>query len=132
MCERELKTEQKLQYIDPHSYGHQRCVFLVLLMLNRKPRGSAFCTTSCHQLSLPPSCHQLSLPHLVTNSSDLQLNRVSQGPFLPGGGFLYHILSLTRLISNSSALQLVLTELYNSSIAHSIFGMACLIVIKRK
>ena len=39
----------------PHSYGHQRCVFLVLLMLNRRPGGSAFCwvlafsTTSCHQ-----------------------------------------------------------------------------------
>ena len=45
----------ELQYIDPHSYGHQHWVFLVLLMLNRRPRGSAFCwvlafsTTSCHQ-----------------------------------------------------------------------------------
>ena len=54
-CERELETEQRLQYIDPYSYGHQRCVFLVLLMLNRRPGGSAFCwvlafsTTSCHQ-----------------------------------------------------------------------------------
>ena len=48
-----------LQHIDPHSYGHQRCVFLVLLLLNRRLRGSAFCW--------------LSLPHLVTNSSDLQL-----------------------------------------------------------
>ena len=38
-CERELETEQKLQYFDPHSYGRQRCVFLVLLMLNRRPRG---------------------------------------------------------------------------------------------
>ena len=28
--ERELETEQRLQHIDPHSYGHQRCVFLVL------------------------------------------------------------------------------------------------------
>ena len=29
-CERELETEQKLQHFDPHSYGRQRCVFLVL------------------------------------------------------------------------------------------------------
>ena len=35
--ERELETEQKLQYFDPHSYGRQCCVFLVLLMLNRRP-----------------------------------------------------------------------------------------------
>ena len=45
----------ELQYIDPHSYGRQRYVFLVLLMLNWRPGGSAFCwvlafsTTSCHQ-----------------------------------------------------------------------------------
>ncbi len=26
VCEREFETEQRLQYIDPHSYGHQRCV----------------------------------------------------------------------------------------------------------
>ena len=38
-CERELETEQKLQYFDSHSYGRQRCVFLVLQMLNRTPRG---------------------------------------------------------------------------------------------
>ena len=70
----------------------------------------------------------------------------SRGPLLPGGGFLYHILSPTSLLSNSiggpegpfcwvvafsttSCLQLlrsptnwllVFTELYNSSIAHSI------------
>ena len=73
-------------------------------MLSRRPGGSAFCW--------------LSLPHLVTNSSDLQLSRESQRPLLPGGGFLYHILSLTHLISNS--LISWLTELYNSSIAHSI------------
>ena len=38
-CERELETEQKLQYSDSHSYGHQRCVFLVLLMLKPNPWG---------------------------------------------------------------------------------------------
>ena len=49
----------ELQHFDPHSYGHQRCVFLVLLMLNRRPGGSAFCW--------------LSLPYLVSNSPYLQL-----------------------------------------------------------
>ena len=98
----------------------------------------------------------LSLPHLVSNSSDLQLvsgapkapsarrwlsplHLISNfsGPQLTGGPegpfrlvwLPYHILSPTPLLP-------VFTELYNSSIvhsiAHSIFGMACLIVIKRK
>ena len=50
------ETEQKLQYYDLHSYGHQRCVLLVLQMLKRRPRGSALCwmmaffTASYHQL----------------------------------------------------------------------------------
>ena len=50
---------------------------------------------------------RLSLPHLVTKLSDLQTGL--QTNWLP-----------------------VYTELYNSSIAHSIFWMACLIVIKWK
>ena len=101
------------------------------------------------------------------------LNRGSRGPHLPGAGFLYHILSPTLRFPNSiggpegpfcwvlafsttSCLQTlrspktnwlpVFTELYNSSIAHSIsphnwpsecvtsavFGRAYLIVIERK
>ena len=81
-----------------------------------------------------------------------------EGPFCWVVGFLYRISSPTHLISNSlwgsedplcravafsttSCLRLlwsptrwlpVSTKLYNSSIAHSIFGMAYLIVIKRK
>ena len=56
------------------------------LLLNRGPGGHfcwvvAFSTASCHQ--------RVS-----------KLNRGSQRPLLPGGGFLYHILSLTHLISN--------------------------------
>ena len=51
VCEREMETEQNCHILTPHSYGHQHCVFLVLLMLE----GPAFCwvlafsTTSCHQ-----------------------------------------------------------------------------------
>ena len=77
----------ELQHIDHHSYGHQRCVFLLLLMLNLRPGGSAFCW--------------LSLPHLVTNFSGLQLSRGSRGP-LPLGWWL----SLPHLVSNSYDLQL--------------------------
>ena len=69
----------ELQYINPHSYSHQRCVFLLLLMLNRRPEGPAFCWVL------------FSLAHLVTNGSGLQTHR------LP-----------------------IFTELYKSSITHSI------------
>ena len=86
----------ELQYIDPHSYGHQRCVFLVRLMLNRKPGGSL--------------CW-LSLLHLISNFSGPQLIRVPEGPF----GLAW--LSLPHLISNlaPTVWLFVLTELYNSA-----------------
>ena len=73
----------ELQYIDPNSYGRQRCVFLVLQMLNRKPSGPALCwmmaffTASYQQLLWTPNQSEapspfglvwLSLPHLVYNS----------------------------------------------------------------
>ena len=82
-CERELETEQKLQYFDLHSYGRQRCIFLVLQMLNRRPQGPlcwvlAFFTASYQQLLWSPNSIGvpegplgrvwLSLPHLVYNS----------------------------------------------------------------
>ena len=79
-----------LQYIDPHSYGRQRCVFLVLLMLNWRPRGPALCwmmaffTASYHQLVWSPN--SIGIP---------------EGP-KARCGFPYHISSITRLISNSS------------------------------
>ena len=76
----------ELQYIDPHSYGHQRCVFLVLLMLNRRP-GCPLCWLSLLHLTTkwsgpqtpswvrraPSAGWWLSLPHLVSNSSVLLL-----------------------------------------------------------
>ena len=86
----------------PHSYGRQRCVFLVLLTLNRRPWGPlcwvmAFFTASYLQpLWIPTQSGApspfglvwLSLPHLVYNS--------------------VRSLTATNLTS-------VLTELYNSS-----------------
>ena len=68
VCERELETEQNCNILTPHSYGHQRCVFLVLLMLNRTPGGSAFC------LVLTFSSHILS-------PTGLQTHWGSRGPF---------------------------------------------------
>ena len=82
----------------PHSYGHQRCVFLVLLMLNRRPGGSAFCW-------------------VLAFSTTFYLRRLwsltqSEAPRAPSAwrGFSYHISSLTPTVW-----LLVLTELYNSS-----------------
>ena len=84
----------ELQYIDPHSYGLQRCVFLVLQrLLNRRPRG--------------PLCW-FSLLHLISNFSGPQLIRGSKSPLDLVWHSLPNLDSITRLIS-------VLTELYNSS-----------------
>ena len=81
-CERELETEQKLQYFDPHSYGRQRCVFLVL-------QG---CSTG------GPGAHSagwwLSLLLLISNFSGPQLIRAPRAPSA-WRGFFYHILSAT-------------------------------------
>ena len=65
----------KLKYFDPHSYGRQRCVFLVLLMLNQRPWDLlcwvlAFFTASYQQLLWSPNSIGrvwLSLPNLVYN-----------------------------------------------------------------
>ena len=78
-CERKLETEQRLQYIDPHSCGHQLCVFLVL-------QG---CSTG------------------------------GSGAHSAGCYSLYRILSPNSPISKTNCLP-VFTELYNSSVAHSI------------
>ena len=115
----------ELQYIDPHSYGRQCCVFLVLQGCSTGGPGA--------QLSAE---RWLSLPHLVTNGSP-KLHQGSHEPLQPGMpfpttsyqqllwtptqlgpprapsarcGFPYHISSLTPTVWFS-----VLTELYNSS-----------------
>ena len=78
----------ELQYIDPYSYGHQRCVFLVL---------QGCCSTG------GPGAHSAGFLYCILSSTGLvlKLHQESQGPLLLGGGFPYHILSLTCLISNS-------------------------------
>ena len=59
----------ELQYIDPHSYGHQRCVFLVL-------QG---CSTGGPGAQLFAGWW-LSLLHLITNWSP-KFHRAPEGPF---------------------------------------------------
>ena len=76
----------ELQHINPHSYGHQRCVFLVLQGcstggLGAQPLWDMFSfqhlltNWSANSIGVPkaPSAGWwLSLPHPVSNSSDLQ------------------------------------------------------------
>ena len=78
------------------------------------------------------------IPTLMAISVSFPLSRAAQ-PEAWGAHSAECRLSLPHLVTNGSALQTlqtnrlpVFTELYNSSIDHSIFGMACLIVIKRK
>ena len=100
----------------PHSYGHQRCVFLVLLMLNRRPGGSAFCwvlafsTTSC----LPQGPLRPDMAFPTTSYQQLLWTPTHQGSKGPlRRAFSTTSCLLTRLIYNSWLL--VLTELYISS-----------------
>ena len=66
----------ELQYVDPHSYGRQHCVFLVLQGCSTGGPGA--------QLS---AGWWLSLLHLISNFSGPQLNRGPQGPLRPGMAF---------------------------------------------
>ena len=77
----------ELQYIDPHSYGHQRCVFLVLLC----------CSTG------GPGAHSAGFLYCILSLIGLvpKLHRWSRGPLLLVGGY-----SLPRLVSNLSDIQL--------------------------
>ena len=109
------RTEQK--HIDPHSYGHQRCVFLVLHCCSTGGPGAQLSAECCFHYSIISTT--LLIPKLVWPPKTLW---------------------------SPNWLTSCLTELYNSSIAHSIsphnwplecvtsavFGMACLIVIERK
>ena len=79
----------ELQHIDPHSYGHERCAFLVL-------QG---CSTRGLGAQLSAECW-LSLPHLVTNFWSPKLTGGSWGSLLLGGGFLYHIFAPTSGLQN--------------------------------
>ena len=88
-CERVLETEQKLQYFDPHSYGRQRCVFLVLLMLNRRPRGPlcwvlAFFTASCQHLLWTPTHQGFPRAPLVGCGFPYHISTITPSPALTG------------------------------------------------
>ena len=78
----------ELKYFDPHSYGHQRCVFLVL-MLNLRPWGPL-----CWVLAFFTASYQ----HLLWTPT----HQASQGPLWPGVAFPISSYS----VSNSTATQL--------------------------
>ena len=94
-----VRDRTELQYIDPHSYSRQRCVFLVLQGCSTGSPGA--------QLS---AGWWLSLLHLISNFSGPQLIRARSAP-LAWRGFPYY----TCLYNSNSLWLLVLTELYNSS-----------------
>ena len=60
--------QTELQYIDPHSYGHQHCAFLIL-------QGCSTGGPWAHSTECGPS-----LPYLVSNSSYLQLTDFLSSP----------------------------------------------------
>ena len=78
----------ELKYFDPHSYGRQRCVFLVLLILNRRPWGPL-----CWVLAFFTASYQ----HLLWNPNTIGFPRAPSA----GCGFPYHISS--NYVSNSTA-----------------------------
>ena len=88
----------ELKYFDPHSYGRQCCVFLVLPMFNRRPwaYSAGWSATSYQQLLR--SLNSIGVPKAPSAWC----------------GFPYHISSITPFPTgwNSNS---VLTELYNSS-----------------
>ena len=90
-----------LQYIDPHSYGRQRCIFLVL-------QG---CSTGGPGAQLFAGWW-LSLLHLITNWSP-KLHRGSGGSLRPDVAFL--TTSCLRRLWSPTVWLPVLTELYDSS-----------------
>ena len=115
----------ELQYLDPHSYGRQRCVFLVLqgYSTGGTEAHSAGCGLSLPHLVTngspntvggsegPFGREWLSLPHLISNFSGPQLIRGSKGRF----GLVWPSLPHLVYNSNINCLTSVLTELYNSS-----------------
>ena len=117
VCERGLETEPRLQRIDLTSPSENSRVSFSFSWTATQPEGrrptllgAGFLYRILSPTGLqtqsgvpkaPSAGWWLSIPHLVTDSSDLQLNRGSKGPLLLGGGFLYHILSPSSLTSNS-------------------------------
>ena len=111
-----------LQYIDPHSHGRQRCVFLVLQCCSTGgPEAHSLLYDGFLYCILSPTGLQsgvpraplagLSLPHLISNFSGPQLIREPRGPLRPGVAFPTKSYQQT----SPTVWLLVLTELYNSS-----------------
>ena len=108
-CERELETEQNYNILTPTHMA----ISVVSFLFSRAAQPEAQLSAECW----------LSLPHLVTNGSPNSLG-------VPRAPSARWWLSLPHLVSELSDLQLA--DLDNSSVTHSIFGMACLIVITQK
>ena len=110
VCEKELETEHNCNILTPTLMA----VSVVSFSFSRAAQPAA------------QRC-RLSPPHLITNGSPNTIGG-PEGPF----GLVW--LSLPHLVSNSltSCPDRVIYYFNAHSIAHSIFGMSCLIVIQQK
>ena len=107
-CERELETEQRLQHIDLHSSsGHRRVSFLFSWAAQPGAWGPSLSGTCSHSSIFTPT------------------GLVSKIAGSPEGPFCWVVAFSTtfcpQLIWSPTHWLPVLTKLYNSSIAHSIF-----------
>ena len=123
-----VRGRTKLQYIDPHSYDHQRCVFLVLQGCSTGGLGPSLLDAGFLYRIL--SLTHLTPTPLVSNFRSPNSIGGPKGPFCRVVAFSTR--SCHQFTWSPTNWLPVFTELYNSSIAHSIFGMACLIVINLK
>ena len=107
----------ELQHIDPHSYGHQHCVFLVLQGCSTGGLGA-----------LSAGCG-LSLPHLVTNWSPKLTEFLSspsyiivQSPtqYLWNGMFVHHQAEITvmQFIGHSLPVHPSMTVPWHFTLSH--------------
>ena len=127
-CERELETEQKLQYFDPSLLWPSRCVFLVLLL-----SASSLDPNSSGLLEGPFGRVWLSLPHLVynwnSNSTGLtpvltELYNSSTPTWSPTRSFKSHVSSsssgnnchaIQRSLSSGASVYESIMEFFSSS-----------------
>ena len=104
-CKDSKRVTQSLRVRGSYSYGRQRCVFLVLLMLQPETQR-------------PSSLLDDGFLYCILSASSLDPN--SSGPQAPSAwcGFPYHISSITpspTVTRPRTVLTSVLTELYNRS-----------------
>ena len=93
VCERELETEQNCNILTPHSYGHQRCVFLAFQCCSTGGLGalSAGCCSLYRILS--PNSPISKLSDFLSSASYIIVQSPTQ--YLWNGMFDHHQAEIT-------------------------------------